>query len=264
MNADQHVTEPTSTRELPILTNTRHAKTDPKHPDQNDHDKNKNNDQKPDHKHDNNHRDNTRSNKTKSKTHTHASRSCGARREPWRARSELLRYSPYKINIGQQEDTVNDDLSATCRDALRELQEAQWPTERFAALFLARVQRDLASARVSCPAEIAGEPGVTDPEADYAAWVALMERAERCHRESGLRSVAAGYLDDDSPNPARRLVRSEFASVHADAVARARAAVAAMTGPDAARIAAAHTDVLDRWPADDEGDAAALAARLEP
>jgi len=89
MNPDQHVTEHDSTRELPI-SNIRHAKTDPRHPDQNDHDQNHDNDQ---HHNDNNHRDDTRSNKTKSKTHTHASRSCGARREPWRARSELLRRS---------------------------------------------------------------------------------------------------------------------------------------------------------------------------
>jgi hypothetical protein len=40
---------------------------------------------------------------------------------------------------------VNNDQS----DALRELKEAQWPTERMAALFLARVQRDLATARAA-------------------------------------------------------------------------------------------------------------------
>ncbi len=141
-------------------------------------------------------------------------------------------------------------------DALRELKEAQWPTERNAALFLARVQRDLASARASCPAEIAHEPGVTDPEADYVAWVALLEHGERCHRESALRSVAAGYRDDDSPNPARPLLRNEFAPVHIDAVARARAAVAAMAGPDPAKAVAAQIDVLDRWPIDDRADAA--------
>lgn len=142
------------------------------------------------------------------------------------------------------------------RDALRALKEAQWPTERMAALFLARVQRDLAAARASCPAEIAHEPGVTDPEADYLAWVALLEHGERCHRESALRSVAAGYRDDDSSDPARPLLRSEFAPVHADAVARARAAVAAMAGPDPARAVAAQADVLDRWPVDDRVDAA--------
>lgn len=85
MSPDQH--DPT--REPPILSDTRHAKN--------------NNDQN--HKqYDENHRDDTRSNKTKSKTHTHASRSCGARREPWRARSELLRRARRKINFGQQED----------------------------------------------------------------------------------------------------------------------------------------------------------------
>lgn len=141
-------------------------------------------------------------------------------------------------------------------DAMRALKEAQWPTERNAALFLARVQRDLATARASCPAEIAHEPGVTDPEADYAAWVALLEHGERCMRESALRSVAAGYRDDDSPDPARQLLRCEFAPVHADAVARARAAVAAMAGPDPVRAIAAQVDVLDRWPADDSADAA--------
>jgi len=141
-------------------------------------------------------------------------------------------------------------------DALRELKDAQWPTERMAALFLARVQRDLATARASCPAEIAHEPGVTDPEADYLAWVALLEHGERCTRDSALRSVAAGYRDDDSPNPSRQLLRNEFAPVHVDAVARARAAVAAMAGPDPAKAVAAQIDVLDRWPIDDRADAA--------
>jgi hypothetical protein len=97
---------------------------------------------------------------------------------------------------------------------------------------------------------------VTDPEADYLAWVALLEHGERCHRESALRSMAAGYRDDDSPNPSRQLLRNEFAPVHVDAVARARAAVAAMAGPDPARAVAAQIDVLDRWPIDDRADAA--------
>lgn len=252
MNADQHVTETASTRELSIFMRTRHATTTPKRPDQNDNDQNDNNDQKPDRKHDDDHRDDTRSNKTKSKTHTHASRSCGARREPWRARSELLRRTRHKINISPAGGPVNDDPSAT----QQELQEAQWPTERNAALFLARIQRDLAAARACCPADIAGEPGVTDPEADYVAWVALLEHGERCTRESALRSVAAGYRDDDSPNPSRQLLRNAFAPVHADAVARARAAIAAMAGPDPARAIAAQADVLDRWPVDDRADTA--------
>lgn len=89
MNPDQH--DPT--REIPILNDTRHAKNnnDQNHETYQQHD-------------DENHRDDTRSNKTKSKTHTHASRSCGARREPWRARSELLRRARHKINNGEQED----------------------------------------------------------------------------------------------------------------------------------------------------------------
>lgn len=53
---------------------------------------------------DKNNPDETRSNKTKSKTHTHASRSCGARREPWRARSEQLHRARHQINIGEQEN----------------------------------------------------------------------------------------------------------------------------------------------------------------
>lgn len=156
---------------------------------------------------------------------------------------------------------MNDHHNEACCDALRELRAAQRPIERGAAVFLAVVQRDLATARATCPAEIAHEAGVTDPEADYAAWVELLEHGERCQREWALRSVAAGHLDDDSPHPMRQLVRSEFASVHADAVARARAVIAAMTGPDPARAAAAHTDVLDRWPADDDVEAAAFVAR---
>ncbi|MHA6781132.1 hypothetical protein ACVGOW_09065 [Pseudonocardia saturnea] len=82
-----------STPELPIVNNTRHAK--------NNNDQNHKNYQQHD---DDNHRDDTRSTKTKSKTHTHASRSCGARREPWRARSELLRRARNKINISGRED----------------------------------------------------------------------------------------------------------------------------------------------------------------
>jgi hypothetical protein len=89
MNSDQH----DSTREIPISNSTRHAK--------NNNDQNHDNDQQHD---DKNNPDETRSNKTKSKTHTHASRPCGARREPWRARSELLRRARHKINIGEQEN----------------------------------------------------------------------------------------------------------------------------------------------------------------
>lgn len=93
MNPAQHVTEHDSTRERQILTSTRHAK--------NNNEQNHKNYQQHD---DENRRDDTRSNKTKSKTHTHASRSRGARREPWRARSELLRRARHKITIGEQED----------------------------------------------------------------------------------------------------------------------------------------------------------------
>ncbi|MCW2900396.1 MAG: hypothetical protein JWO67_2661 [Streptosporangiaceae bacterium] len=158
---------------------------------------------------------------------------------------------------------MTNQQSAECRAALRALEEAQQPTERAAAMFLARAQRDLATARASSPAEIADQPDVTDPEKDYAAWVERMVESERRQRASALVSPAAGRRDDDSPNPARQLHDAELAAVYADAVARARAAIAAMTGPDPARATAAQADVLDRWMADDRADAAALVARFE-
>lgn len=133
-----------------------------------------------------------------------------------------------------------------CRDARR-------PTERSAAIMLAAAQRDLALARASSPAAVAAaEPEIADPHSVYANWVELMEAGERHARKSALRSVAAGRSDDDSPHQFRPLLDPAFAHEHADAVRRARAAIAAMTGRDPAAAEAARHDVLVRWPADDD------------
>lgn len=138
------------------------------------------------------------------------------------------------------------------------LHAARHPTERTAAIMLAQMQRNLARAHATTPAEIADEPGVDDPETAYRAWVALLADGERQLRRSAVASVAGWRRDDDSPDPTRPLVDVEFAAEFVDAVARARAAVAAMAGPDPRIARAAQHDVLDRWPADDRKAAALL------
>lgn len=131
--------------------------------------------------------------------------------------------------------------------------DARHPVERGAATMLAVLQRNLAIARASSPAAIAAEePDNPDPEADYAAWVVRMQDGERQGREWALQSLAACLRDDDSPDPVRPLIDPAFAAEFVDAVRRARAAIAAMTGPDPAAAEAARHDVLVRWYADDE------------
>jgi hypothetical protein len=127
---------------------------------------------------------------------------------------------------------------------------------------LAAAQRDLALARASSPAEIADEPGVEDPDVAYAAWIALLTDGERQLRDSAISAVEGWRQDDDAPNPVREPVDVEFAAEFVDSVARARAAIAAMTGPDPEMARAARHDLLVRWPADDKTAAAALAKRF--
>lgn len=147
-------------------------------------------------------------------------------------------------------------------DAAAELVAARRPVERMAALFLGAAQRDHLTALRSSPAAIAEDPEVTDPEAEYAAWVERMARWERQATASAAASVAAGARAAAKPRPDRWPIDPDNAAVAEAAVIRARAAIAAMTGPDPVAAQAAREDVLHRWPADDQVAAAALAARF--
>ena len=66
------------------------------------------------------------------------------------------------------------EYTSNCRITVMELREARHPAERSAALMLAVAQRDLAIARASSPADVADDPRVTDPVAEYAAWLDRM------------------------------------------------------------------------------------------
>lgn len=149
------------------------------------------------------------------------------------------------------------------RRAARAL-DARWPTERHAAVGLAVAQRDLATALAGSPEKIADdEPGLSDPGAEYQAWLRRMVDSERRARDSAASSVAAGHHDDDRPDPQRLPVHVDLAAEFADSVARAHAAIAALSGPNRAAALAAREDVLRRWPTDDETAAAALAAQVD-
>ena len=144
----------------------------------------------------------------------------------------------------------------------RALHAARNPIERRAAASLAQMQRNLSLAYATVPAEIADDPGVDDPETAYVAWIELLTEGERQIRRSTVVAIEGWRKDDESPDPSRPPVDVEFADEFVDAVARARAAVAAMVGPDRRIARAAVHDVLDRWPADDRTAAAMLAARF--
>ncbi|WP_300008271.1 hypothetical protein [Pseudonocardia sp.] len=135
----------------------------------------------------------------------------------------------------------------------KHLHDARHPAERYAAIFLAIAQRDLGLARASSPEILAAEdPENPDPVAEYAAWVERMVESERFHRLAALRSVEACRRDDDSPDPGRALLDPADGPEFADSVRRARAAIAAMLGPDPVAARAAQHDVLVRWYADDD------------
>lgn len=137
-----------------------------------------------------------------------------------------------------------------------QLSEARHPAERNAALTLAAAQRDLAIAQASSPEQIAEYDDVTDPVPEYAAWLARMVEHERWARATAAQSVAAGR----SAHIVADRGRCELPDVVAEAVDRARAAIAAMTGPDQAAATAARQEVLRRWSLDDEAALVALTA----
>lgn len=145
---------------------------------------------------------------------------------------------------------MTDDTTETTGNratAVAELTEARHPAERHAALMLAAAQRDLRIAQASSPAKIADYADVTDPEAEYAAWLARMVEHEQWAHESALRSVVAGYAFDRTDDRATR----PLGEVTTAAIRRARAAIAMMTGPDQAAARAAGHDVLKAWSEDD-------------
>lgn len=154
------------------------------------------------------------------------------------------------------DETVDFPLTRTF--AQKELMAARCPTERNAALTLAAAQRDLRIAWASSPARIAEEePGLHNPEVEYAAWVARMVEHEQWARETALRSVVDGYAFDRTQERSA----GPLGHVTAAAVRRARAAIAVMTGPDESAARAMGRDVLSGWPEDDRLALAELPAR---
>lgn len=143
--------------------------------------------------------------------------------------------------------------------AWRELADARRPAERNAALMLAAAQRDLATARATDPASLTGEPGVADPQAAHAEWLALMTESEQRMRQTAAASVAAGRRRGVD---VIRRVPAHLAAESAAAIGRARRAIAAMTGPDPDAAAAARHDVLRRWREDDFDAELALVLRF--
>ena len=139
------------------------------------------------------------------------------------------------------------EYTSSRRITVIELREARHPAERSAALMLAVAQRDLAIARASSPAEVADDPRVTDPVAEYAAWLDRMVTSERWIRAQAEASIVAGYEFDRS----RPRAVGPLADVTASAIRRARAAIALMTGIDRVAAAAARGDVLHGWSEDD-------------
>lgn len=152
---------------------------------------------------------------------------------------------------------MNDN--STFATACRELIDARRPAERHAALMLAAAQRDLAIARATDPASHAGEPGVTDPQAAHTAWLELMTESEARMREVAASSVASGHHADVA---GVRAVPDHLAAESAAAIARARRAIAAMTGTDQEAAEAARQDVLHGWNADDLAAETALVLRF--
>ena len=139
------------------------------------------------------------------------------------------------------------EYTSSRRITVMEFREARHPAERSAALMLAVAQRDLAIARASSPADVADDPRVTDPVAEYAAWLDRMVVFERWARAQVEASIVAGYEYDH----ARPRAVGPLAEVTASAIRRARAAIALMTGIDPVAAAAAREDVLHGWSEDD-------------
>ena len=139
------------------------------------------------------------------------------------------------------------EYTSNRRITVMELREARHPAERSAALMLAVAQRDLAIARASSPADVADDPRVTDPVAEYAAWLERMVTFERWTRAQVEASILAGYEYDRT----RPRAVGPLAEVTASAIRRARAAIALMTGIDPVAAAAAREDVLHGWSEDD-------------
>ena len=129
-----------------------------------------------------------------------------------------------------------------------EFAAAQHPPDRGAALTLATAQRDLALCRASSAADLVREPGVVDPEAEYAAWLARMIEFERWARESARRSLKS----NDEWDRTHDRTTSPLEDVTAFAIRRARSAIALMLGDDETAGAAARADVLTGWRFDDE------------
>jgi hypothetical protein len=151
---------------------------------------------------------------------------------------------------------TSDGAHAVFQRAAVELRDALHPTERIAAQMLARAQLDVATARASSPEEIADEAGVTDPQASYDEWLALMVMGEQRMRDGALRAVADGSEPCDDPS---MWFHPDNARAAAAAVDRARDAIAAMTGSDPVAAAAAREYVIHRWRIDDIAAEAHLA-----
>jgi hypothetical protein len=138
--------------------------------------------------------------------------------------------------------------------AAEELNADRWPIERAAAQELARAQRDLGNVSGSSPEPSAC--GVEDGVGDIGVDAGSLEKvvaSERWARDAALTTVAAARRFDDMQDCG---ASAECAA----AVARARAAIAAMTGPDPAAAQAAREDVLNRWHDDDRAAEQALIA----
>ena len=125
------------------------------------------------------------------------------------------------------------------RAALWAFRSAQNPVQRTSALFLMSAQRCLAAALASSPAQIADDPNVTDPEADYVSWLEWMTTAERQARAEALRSAEEGRRRRAGRGQCGEPVDSYTDAVYRRSIDRAIAAIDAMAGGDPAAAAAA-------------------------